>query len=48
MIKEILKLLALDPHYNQSENIEIAKGKYAMPKNFKQGFEQIKRQWKRR
>lgn len=48
MIKEILKLLALDPHYNQSENIEIAKGKYSIPKTFKQGFEQIKRQWKQR
>jgi hypothetical protein len=48
MIKELLKLLALDPHYNQSENIEIAKGKYSIPKTYKQGFEQIKRQWKQR
>ena len=48
MIKEILKLLELDPHYNQSENIEIAKGKHAIPKTWNQGFEQIKRQWKQR
>ena len=48
MIKEILKLLSLDPHYNQSENIEIAKGKNQIPKTWKQGFEQIKRQWKQR
>jgi hypothetical protein len=48
MIKEVLQLLALDPHYGKSETIEIAKGKYAMPKTFKQGFEQIKRQWKQK
>jgi hypothetical protein len=48
MIREILKLLTLDDHYGQSETIEIAKGKYAIPKTFKQGFEQIKRQWKQK
>lgn len=48
MIKEILKLLELDPHYNQSKNIEIAKGKYSIPKTWMQGFKQIKRQWKER
>jgi hypothetical protein len=48
MIKDILKLLELDPHYGQSETIEIAKGKYSIPKTWKQGFEQIKRQWKQR
>jgi hypothetical protein len=46
MIKNILDLLALDEHYGQSEVIEIAKGKYQLPKTFKQAFEQIKRQWK--
>ena len=46
MIKQILELLALHEHYGQSETIEIAKGKYEIPKTFKQGFEQIKRQWK--
>ena len=46
MIKNILELLALEKHYGQSQVIEIAKGKYQLPKTFKQGFEQIKRQWK--
>ena len=46
MIKNILDLLALQEHYGQSETIEIAKGKYQLVKTWKQGFEQIKRQWK--
>ena len=46
MIKNILKLLSLDTHYGQSEIIEIAKGKYKLVTSWKQGFEQLKRQWK--
>lgn len=48
MIKHILDLLALEDHLGQSENIEIAKGKYQLATTWKQGFEQIKRQWKRK
>jgi hypothetical protein len=46
MIKNILELLSLDAHYGQSEIIEIAKGKYKLVTSWKQGFEQVKRQWK--
>lgn len=46
MIKHILELLALHEHYGQSEVIEIAKGKYKLITTWKQGFEQIKRQWR--
>ena len=46
MISNILEMLKLTEHYGVSENIEIAKGKYQLPKTFKQAFEQIKRQWK--
>jgi hypothetical protein len=46
MIKNILELLALQEHYAQSEIIEIAKGKYKLVTSWKQGFEQVKRQWK--
>jgi hypothetical protein len=46
MIKQILELLALHEHYGQSEVIEIAKGKYKLLTSWRQGFEQIKRQWK--
>jgi len=46
MLKQILELLALQEHYNQSENIEIAKGKYQLITTWHQGFEQIKRIWK--
>jgi hypothetical protein len=45
MIKNILLMLTLNEHYNQSENIEIAKGKYELQTTFKSGFKQIKRQW---
>jgi hypothetical protein len=46
MIKAILDLLTTQNHYAQSEEIEIAKGKYELPTNFKKGFNQIKRNWK--
>ena len=46
MIKNILELLALDEHLGQSENIEIAKGKYQIVKTWKKGFKQLKRQLK--
>lgn len=46
MIKNILELLSLHEHYGQSESIEIAKGKYKLVTSWKQGFEQLKRQWK--
>jgi hypothetical protein len=47
MIKQIIDLLNMFPHYNQSEAIEIAKGRNELPSTFKMAFEQIKRQWKK-
>ena len=46
MIKNILELLALEKHYGQSQVIEIAKGKYKIKRTLKEGFKQVKRQWK--
>jgi hypothetical protein len=46
MIKNILDLLALDEFYGQSENIEIAKGKFELIDSWKKAFKQLKRQWK--
>jgi len=43
MIKEILNLLACDDFYGVSESVDIAKGKYEIPKNLKQAYEQGKR-----
>ena len=40
MIKNILELLAIVK--GETENIEIAQGKYVLPKTFKQAIEQIK------
>ena len=40
MIKNILDLLNLAT--GETENIKIAKGKYALPKNFKDAYKQIK------
>jgi hypothetical protein len=41
--KNILDLLNADHWYGVSENVEIAKGKYAGVKDFKQMKEQLKR-----
>lgn len=46
MIKLILEMLQLDEHYGQSEIIEIAKGKYELPKTFSSQIKQFKRQIK--
>lgn len=43
MIKDILDLLNASNWYGEGENIEIAKGKYAAVKDFKQMKEQLKR-----
>jgi hypothetical protein len=48
MIKQIMAMLNALDHYGQSETIEIAKGKYELPKTFSAAFEQIRRQWKKR
>ncbi len=50
MIKNILDMLRLQEHYGVSENIEIAKGKYEIPKTIKQVLEKIKRErkWQRK
>ena len=39
-----IKLLNLDNFYGQTENIEIAKGKYKLPPTLKEGYKQIKRE----
>jgi hypothetical protein len=39
-----IKLLNLDNFYGQTENIEIAKGKYKLPTTLKEGIKQIKRE----
>ena len=44
MIKNIIRMLTLNEHYKQSENIEIAKGKYELQSTIKGTIKQIKRQ----
>lgn len=39
-----IKLLNIDNFYGQTENIEIAKGKYKLPTTLKEGYKQIKRE----
>lgn len=46
MINHILTILNSLEHYNQSETIEIAKGKYELPNTIKKGYKQIKRNLK--
>ena len=43
MIKQILELLNSDEFYGQTENIEIAKGKYQLPLSIKEVMKQRKR-----
>ncbi len=45
-MENLLDLLKIDDWYGASENIEIAKGKYQLPKTLKQGLTQIKRSYK--
>tara|TARA_R100001460_G_C3468334_1_gene166851 strand:- start:226 stop:393 length:168 start_codon:yes stop_codon:yes gene_type:complete len=43
MIENIINLLKLTDHLGQSENIEIAKGKYNYTENLKEVYKQEKR-----
>ena len=46
MIREIINILASDNFYNESEVIEIEKGRYKLPMTFKGMVKNIKRQVK--
>jgi hypothetical protein len=46
MMKNLLKMLMSMDHYNQSDLIEIAKGKYELQTTLKGGLKQMKRIWK--
>lgn len=46
MITNTIELLRTNEFYGVSENIEIAKGKYEYPKNFKSVLGKIKREIK--
>ena len=43
MIKQIIAMLQIDNFYNESENIDIAKGKYKYHTSIKKAFKQAKR-----
>ena len=43
LIRQVIELLQTDKFYNVSENVEIAKGKYAYMTNTKKALEQVKR-----
>lgn len=44
MIELIIQLLGTSEYYGQTENIEIAKGKYVLAKTIKQSWKKAKRQ----
>lgn len=44
MLKNIIDLLQIDDFMEGSYNIQVAKGLYAMPKGFKEGWKQVKRE----
>jgi len=50
MIRQLMALLNGLDHFGQSEETEIAKGKYEYPKSFKAFYKQVKRelQWRKR
>jgi hypothetical protein len=43
MIKDIIDLLTVNEYYGVSRKIDIAKGKYAIPYTWGQGWKQLKR-----
>lgn len=46
MITKLIDLLSLENFYNISESVEIAKGKYELPKNFSQVKQKLVRKIK--
>ena len=46
MIKNVLDMLALEDFYGKSPRIDIAKGIYKIPYNFRELSKLIKRNWK--
>ena len=44
MLKIIIDLLQIDDFIEESYNIQVAKGLYAMPKGFKETYKQKKRE----
>ena len=44
MLKHIIDILQIDEFIEESYNIQIAKGLYAMPRGFKEGWKQVKRE----
>lgn len=46
MIKNIIDMLQLDAHVAKHEYIEIAKGKYKIPKTISEVYKQAKREFK--
>ena len=43
MVKDIIDLLNTADYYGVSENVDIAKGKYALPHSWKDAFSKVKR-----
>lgn len=48
MVKDVIDLLNTGDYYGESEYIDIAKGKYALPNGWKDAFSKIKRHSKRK
>jgi hypothetical protein len=46
MINNVIDLLNTSEFYGVSENIDIAKGKYALPTDWKDAFNKVKRHYK--
>lgn len=45
MISKVLDILAVDDFYGQSKRIDIAKGRYELPVNWKSTKLLVKRMW---
>jgi ribosomal protein S30 len=45
MIKNVIDILSLGDFYNQTERIDIAKGRYEYPPNLKSLVKYLKRIW---
>lgn len=45
-MEEIFRLLQMNDWYEADEIVQVAKGKYAFPRNYKEMYKKIKRQIK--
>jgi hypothetical protein len=47
-VSYLIEVLQSDDWYGVSEAVDMAKGKYALPRNWSEGFKLIRREWQKK